>query len=35
MQWHKKVITPAEVMEKIEPGMKIFLGTAVADPGHS
>jgi len=32
MQWHKKVITPAEVMEKIEPGMKIFLGTGVAEP---
>ncbi|HVN72391.1 MAG TPA: GNAT family N-acetyltransferase [Desulfomonilia bacterium] len=26
------LITPAEVMEKIEPGMKIFLGTGVAEP---
>jgi len=32
MQWREMLITPAEVMEKIEPGMKIFLGTGVAEP---
>lgn len=32
MQWKDKVITPDEVMEKIEPGMKIFLATGSAEP---
>jgi len=30
--WQERVITPEEVMEKIEPGMNIFLGTGVAEP---
>jgi len=30
--WKEKVVTPSEVMKKIEPGMKIFLGTGAAEP---
>ncbi len=32
MKWQEKVVSPAEALEKIEPGMKIFLGTGVAEP---
>jgi acyl-CoA hydrolase/GNAT superfamily N-acetyltransferase len=32
MAWQEKIVSPEEVLEKIEPGMKIFLGTAVAEP---
>ncbi|HPI94248.1 MAG TPA: GNAT family N-acetyltransferase [Deltaproteobacteria bacterium] len=32
MQWKEKVVPPDEVMEKIEPGMKIFLATGSAEP---
>ncbi len=31
-KWKEKVVTPSDVMEKIEPGMKIFLGTGAAEP---
>lgn len=30
--WEKKVISPEDVLAKIEPGMSIFLGTGVAEP---
>jgi len=30
--WKKKIVTPEKVFEKIAPGMKIFLGTGVAEP---
>ncbi|MEW6440870.1 MAG: GNAT family N-acetyltransferase [bacterium] len=32
MEWEKRVVPPEEVLEKIEPGMSIFLGTGVAEP---
>lgn len=32
MEWENKVVPAAEVMNKIEPGMSIFLGTGVAEP---
>ena len=30
--WKDKIVSPATVLEKIEPGMSIFLGTAMAEP---
>jgi acyl-CoA hydrolase/RimJ/RimL family protein N-acetyltransferase len=30
--WKHKVISPQEVLSKIEPGMSIFLGTGLAEP---
>jgi acyl-CoA hydrolase/GNAT superfamily N-acetyltransferase len=30
--WQSAVVTPETVIEKIKPGMSIFLGTAVAEP---
>ena len=30
--WKQKIVTPADVMEKIDPGMSIFLGTGMAEP---
>ncbi|HRS83179.1 MAG TPA: GNAT family N-acetyltransferase [Smithellaceae bacterium] len=30
--WKKKVVTPADVLDKIDPGMSIFLGTGMAEP---
>ncbi|UCF90567.1 MAG: GNAT family N-acetyltransferase, partial [Desulfobacterales bacterium] len=30
--WREKIVTPAQVMEKIKPGMSIFIGTGVAEP---
>ena len=30
--WEDKVVTPEEVLRRIEPGMNIFLGTGVAEP---
>ena len=30
--WNSTVVTPETVVEKIRPGMSIFLGTAVAEP---
>ncbi len=30
--WRKKLVSPEEVIAKIEPGMSIFLGTGVAEP---
>lgn len=30
--WRNKVVTPEKVLEKIEPGMCIFLGTGAAEP---
>ena len=28
----EKLVSPAEVMERLTPGMSIFLGTGVAEP---
>jgi len=30
--WKDKIVSPAMVLEKIEPGMSIFLGTGMAEP---
>lgn len=30
--WKEKLVSPEEVLERIEPGMTIFLGTGVAEP---
>src|SRR5512136_358873 len=30
--WKDKVVSPSEVLEKIKPGMTIFLGTGMAEP---
>ncbi|MDQ5988103.1 MAG: butyrate:acetyl-CoA coenzyme A-transferase [Syntrophus sp. SKADARSKE-3] len=30
--WKEKIVTPDAVLEKIEPGMSIFLGTGMAEP---
>ena len=30
--WKYKVVSPEEVLCKIEPGMAIFLGTGMAEP---
>jgi len=30
--WQKKIVQPSKVMEKIEPGMSIFIGTGLAEP---
>ena len=30
--WRNLTVTPKEVMAKLEPGMSIFLGNAVAEP---
>ncbi len=30
--WKKKLVTPADVLAKIEPGMNIFIGTGAAEP---
>lgn len=32
MEWKQKLVSPDLVMEKIEPGMSIFLGTGLAEP---
>ena len=31
-EWKQKLVSPAKVLTKIEPGMSIFLGTGVAEP---
>jgi len=31
-QWRKRIVSPEAVLERIEPGMSIFLGTGVAEP---
>jgi acyl-CoA hydrolase/RimJ/RimL family protein N-acetyltransferase len=31
-EWKQKLVSPAQVLAKIEPGMSIFLGTGVAEP---
>lgn len=31
-EWKQKLVSPAKVLAKIEPGMSIFLGTGVAEP---
>lgn len=31
-RWEDRVVTPQEALQSIEPGMKIFLGTGVAEP---
>ena len=30
--WERKIVSPAKIMEKIKPGMKIFLGTGSTEP---
>jgi len=30
--WQEKLVLPAQVLEKITPGMTIFLGTGIAEP---
>lgn len=30
--WQSRIVTPEKVIEKIEPGMSIFLGTGLAEP---
>lgn len=30
--WKKKLVSPADVLNKIEPGMNIFIGTGAAEP---
>ena len=30
--WMKKVATPEEALSRIQPGMRIFLGTGAAEP---
>ena len=30
--WKRRVVSAADVLEKIEPGMSIFLGTGMAEP---
>ena len=30
--WPDKIVTPEKVIEKIKPGMSIFIGTGVAEP---
>ena len=30
--WRNKIVTPEKVLEKIEPGMSIFVGTGAAEP---
>lgn len=32
LKWKEKVVSPVEVLKRIEPGMSIFLGTGVAEP---
>jgi acyl-CoA hydrolase/RimJ/RimL family protein N-acetyltransferase len=33
-QWREKLVSAETVLQKIEPGMGIFLGTGVAEPQH-
>jgi len=32
--WQEKVVSPEKVLERIEPGMSIFLGTGMAEPAR-
>ncbi len=32
-EWRKRIVTPEEAFEEIEPGMSIFLGTGGGEPG--
>jgi acyl-CoA hydrolase/RimJ/RimL family protein N-acetyltransferase len=32
MSWQQNVVTPGDVLERLEPGMRIFLSTAAAEP---
>ena len=32
MPWQKKIVKPEKVLDKIEPGMSIFIGTGLAEP---
>lgn len=32
MQWQDKIVSPEAVLKAVRPGMKIFLGTGVAEP---
>jgi acyl-CoA hydrolase/GNAT superfamily N-acetyltransferase len=32
MMWKKKIVSPEEMLAKIDPGMSIFLGTGMAEP---
>ncbi|MBW1944615.1 MAG: GNAT family N-acetyltransferase, partial [Deltaproteobacteria bacterium] len=31
-KWEERVVAPDRVLEKIEPGMNIFLGTGISEP---
>ena len=30
--WEDMIVTPERILEKIEPGMSIFLGTGMGEP---
>ena len=30
--WKDRIVSPEQILEKIEPGMSIFLGTGMAEP---
>jgi acyl-CoA hydrolase/RimJ/RimL family protein N-acetyltransferase len=32
LSWQEKIVSPEKIIEKIKPGMNIFLGTGVAEP---
>lgn len=32
LMWKRKIVTPEHVLSKIDPGMRIFLGTGMAEP---
>lgn len=32
VEWKSKIVSPEDVLKKIDPGMNIFLGTGVAEP---
>lgn len=32
IMWKQKIVSPGEMLEKIDPGMSIFLGTGMAEP---
>jgi acyl-CoA hydrolase len=32
MSWKKKIVSPEDVLEHVEPGMSIFVGTGMAEP---
>ena len=32
MMWKQKIVSPEQILAKIDPGMSIFLGTGMAEP---